>query len=979
MSSDDFELRLLDPLLERDRIHVAHVYDDDGSFSIPMTLTGAIDEFSILPNSPYPDCTDGDGHIMSLSSSTRDGASLQFENEISIVYHVAVSYVERPVGITINPRDGLPQYVGIKEDIGVKQEPDSVVDNGNGTITFTINSACESGVDHSGGSVLVYLKIPGSLGTSEAIALETLTSSYSAPNNSITTVAGLGQSTISTIPSDYYVVFLGPMIRRNTDLSVVDDIFYVGTVTGGGAGSLPSSFDTTNQRLISATLSTLNDALDEFASVRESVTAAAGGCRKDMPTARSGHAYVRSSNGQIYVFGGWTSFLSAHTDSGEAHDRAGIRAVEIGDTIYVMGGFEVGNQTTALVQRYKPATDSWDSPAADLISGQYTGAVGVIGGKIYYACGQSSSGVGTDAVQEYDPDLDTWTAKTPLTPSRNANFQGYAVANGKLYLFGGRDDLGNDLDTIDSYDPSTDSWDNVGLFPTHWEEPFADLNRISCVEVNRVIHGFGGSQGTTGSTDSNLHFMFNPNTNVFQWVSNGSFGKRSDMAAVNVDGIIHLIGGHTDHTEIGANKVLDGHFCYDARTVRRATSPGVASTTGRFLEPTDAGGWIGTTEGDSPIKSMPVATMNHRVATFEDAIHIVGGQQLSTDPTSDHWRYFPATNTWDKMPSLPSARSRGELVASVQERKLFYVMGHDGATAVDDIYEFPMRGTSWTLRAHTPEPRHSFACEIQGRIIHMVGGYDAAGVRSDEYHFLHIGNDSAEQGTSLSIPWAAMSELIILEEEKPDAQGGVSNTGNFSMLFVNGDRNGINTNLAQEYFPLIDSWEDRVNQPQSVMYSSAVLLYHEERKPFHFLRRNRNWLLLYCGGENFAGSTQSDDTDIEDLVNDSNPASATLTAAIAKHRLGVLDSVAFVFGGTTDSGLTGLVDTVEKLPYAPGLAPETGLVTNYSETEIGFKDYNVVATSQSRDTVAFDNGDIYGQGSWSYVFHNKIVKIGEDQ
>lgn len=81
--------------------------------------------------------------------------------------------------------------------------PTSVLNNGNGTLTFNINSLAESGVDRSetGLDGQRYVVI----GSAVTGVEETLPVSYSAPDNTITTSSLLGSQNPSASASDYYV------------------------------------------------------------------------------------------------------------------------------------------------------------------------------------------------------------------------------------------------------------------------------------------------------------------------------------------------------------------------------------------------------------------------------------------------------------------------------------------------------------------------------------------------------------------------------------------------------------------------------------------------------------------------------------------------------------------------------------------------------------------------------------------------------
>ena len=157
--------------------------------------------------------TDGLGRLFQPTSSLVEG--IQFENILSNIYHVALHFAERPRGIAINPRNGSPEYRFFEEGIGEAAAPNSVADNGNGTITFIVNNATQAGVSMAGRKVLVWKVIPAAGALTEAIAVEELTVVYTGGNNQVTTTGALGQSTISTTPGDYMTMLLGEIGRAS--------------------------------------------------------------------------------------------------------------------------------------------------------------------------------------------------------------------------------------------------------------------------------------------------------------------------------------------------------------------------------------------------------------------------------------------------------------------------------------------------------------------------------------------------------------------------------------------------------------------------------------------------------------------------------------------------------------------------------------------------------------------------------------------
>ena len=82
----------------------------------------------------------------------------------------------------------------------------------------------------------------------------------------------------------------------------------------------------------------------------------------------------------------------------------------------------------------------------------------VVNGKIYAIGGCDISNIGTSVVEEYDPATDTWTTKSPMPTGRLGLTAG--VVNGKIYVIGGVDKYPQSkcYNIVEVYDPITDTW-----------------------------------------------------------------------------------------------------------------------------------------------------------------------------------------------------------------------------------------------------------------------------------------------------------------------------------------------------------------------------------------------------------------------------------------------------------------------------------------------------------------------------------------
>jgi hypothetical protein len=224
-----------------------------GSSKVAFDL-GTANKFSLTVDALG---TDAAGHLLKIGADYEQG--VQFENTNAIDYYVGLHLAERPVDIQLNPRTGYPEYTAWQEVIGERGEPDEVIDHGT-YIEFRFNTVA-GGVNEwvTGRKALVWKKSPAPDATSGGVGIEECDcvdiGGVGTGTATCSTTGTLGQTTVSTTASDYYVLMLGPTVRRYTDLSAEPAYWYLGTVTGGGAGSVPSGSDDSGQRLIEHSLS----------------------------------------------------------------------------------------------------------------------------------------------------------------------------------------------------------------------------------------------------------------------------------------------------------------------------------------------------------------------------------------------------------------------------------------------------------------------------------------------------------------------------------------------------------------------------------------------------------------------------------------------------------------------------------------------------------------------------------------------------
>jgi N-acetylneuraminic acid mutarotase len=220
------------------------------------------------------------------------------------------------------------------------------------------------------------------------------------------------------------------------------------------------------------------------------------------------HAALATAKGKIYVMGGFVPPKDTAIPVGGAWEpidnaweydpaadswkalpplpgkRGSAIAAEVGGKIYVIGGattiegsedpfftFVGPSRVLSTNEVYDPATNKWESrepmsvPRNHAFSGAVNGKIYVIGGRTGH--GFILSATNTDAVEEYDPVSNTWSAPKERMPTARSG--GASGTDGRrIYLAGGEvttKDLVAAFRSVEAYDPVTNSWMTLPSMP----------------------------------------------------------------------------------------------------------------------------------------------------------------------------------------------------------------------------------------------------------------------------------------------------------------------------------------------------------------------------------------------------------------------------------------------------------------------------------------------------------------------------------
>jgi N-acetylneuraminic acid mutarotase len=228
--------------------------------------------------------------------------------------------------------------------------------------------------------------------------------------------------------------------------------------------------------------------------------------------------------------------------------------------IYAIGGTP-GNA----VEEYNPQTDHWSTRSPLPVERLDAGVTSAPNGKIYVVGGYSNGGAQiANALFEYDPGSDQWYSKAPMpTPRMDLAFT--ATANGMLYAIGGwpgPNGAAIPRSEVEEYNPATDTWTSRTPLPA------GRCCSDAAAGSDGLIYVFGGNGFASPTYD-----QYDPIHDRWGSPSLSPIRVFRPSVAATSDGTLYVIG--SDNT---VNDVMMVSF---NPTTRRWSPDGVAPTTVR--------------------------------------------------------------------------------------------------------------------------------------------------------------------------------------------------------------------------------------------------------------------------------------------------------------------------------------------------------------------------------------------------------------
>jgi N-acetylneuraminic acid mutarotase len=212
--------------------------------------------------------------------------------------------------------------------------------------------------------------------------------------------------------------------------------------------------------------------------------------------------------------------------------RQEVAVAALGGHVWVIGGFGPGAEPVPTVERYDPATDSWDV-RPPLPVPVHHAAAAVVGDRLFVIGGYTGGRVrweALDSVWEWTEARGAWEKRTPMPTARGA--LAVAPLGERIHAVGGSAD--QRLGTHEIYDVVANRWTVVNPMPTA-------RDHLAAVAFQDRIWAMGGRSSFFGEQYGNVE-VYDPGTD--SWRTGPPLPRgRGGLAAVALADRILVFGG----------------------------------------------------------------------------------------------------------------------------------------------------------------------------------------------------------------------------------------------------------------------------------------------------------------------------------------------------------------------------------------------------------------------------------------------------
>ena len=209
----------------------------------------------------------------------------------------------------------------------------------------------------------------------------------------------------------------------------------------------------------------------------------------------------------------------------------------VDDKLYIIGGFQSYDSSSATMDMYDPETGEWSS-LKNMPTHRGILACAAIDEKIYVMGGiQGTNGyldyTGLKTTEMYNTSNDTWTKMADSPTSRWG--PSAIAANGKIYLIGGKS--GSIVySTVNVYDPVTNSWSTIRK-----NMPTARYELTTCLLKDK-IYAIGGWRSSSSGPIYDKVEVFDPINE--EWITKTPIPvKHAMLFSLTYNDKIYVYGG----------------------------------------------------------------------------------------------------------------------------------------------------------------------------------------------------------------------------------------------------------------------------------------------------------------------------------------------------------------------------------------------------------------------------------------------------
>lgn len=208
------------------------------------------------------------------------------------------------------------------------------------------------------------------------------------------------------------------------------------------------------------------------------------------------------------------------------------------------------------------------------------------------------------------------------------------------------------------------------------------------------------------------------------------------------------------------------------------------------------------------LSAKPTAVTDVRAIVLSGKLYVPGGRR-SANPAdvTDHFeRYDLRAEQWESLPALPEARSGYALVAL--DGKIYLIGGWDGTRYRNDVFEYDPEREMWHVRSAMPTARGFAAAGIVEDRIFIMGGENEQGALAN--------NEVYTPALEATSPWSRRAPL-----PQPRTRAGAAVVLS-SLIIIGGHPDGA----PVKYNVSTDNWETLEPPPTPIGAQPGVVLHN---------------------------------------------------------------------------------------------------------------------------------------------------------